>query len=97
MPKKLTDTEITKHLTRLAGWKVRRGKLHKKFQFEDFAEAFGFMAACAVVAQGMNHHPDWSNGYNVVDVELSTHDAGGITELDFKLAERMDALDSARN
>ena len=95
MPKKLTDTEITKRLMHINGWKVRKSKLHKNFRFEDFAEAFGFMASCAVVAQGMNHHPEWSNVYNVVDVELTTHDAGGISDLDFKLAQRMDALHSA--
>jgi 4a-hydroxytetrahydrobiopterin dehydratase len=96
MPKKLTDVEIAKRLEDLTGWLVRKGKLHKKFRFEDFAEAFGFMAACAVVAQGMNHHPEWSNAYNVVDVELTTHDADGISDLDFKLAQRMDALHSAK-
>src|SRR4051812_11952937 len=92
MPNKLTDTEIAKRLEGFTGWEVRHSKLHKKFRFEDFAEAFGFMAACAVIAQGMNHHPEWSNVYNVVDVELTTHDAGGISDLDFELAQRMNAL-----
>ena len=96
MPAKLSDMEIAKELERLTGWEVRNGKLHRIFRFADFAEAFGFMAACAVVAERMNHHPEWSNVYNVVEVELTTHDAGGLSDLDFKLAQRMDELHSAR-
>lgn len=73
-------------------WAVAGGKLHKVFGFPDFVAAFGFMSSAALVAESMNHHPEWCNVYNRVTVDLSTHDAGGITELDFTLARRMDAL-----
>ena len=75
-----------------ATWTIQDGKLHKTFQFQDFSEAFGFMARAALAAESMDHHPDWSNAYKTVRVELSTHDVGGITELDFKLAEQMDRM-----
>jgi 4a-hydroxytetrahydrobiopterin dehydratase len=75
-----------------APWAVVAGKLHKEFQFADFIEAFGFMTRAALVAQSMDHHPEWFNVYKTVRVDLATHDAGGITELDFALARRMDTL-----
>lgn len=68
-----------------------RSALQKSFKFSNFNEAFGFMTRVALMAEKMDHHPEWFNVYNRVDVTLSTHDAGGITELDFKLAEFMDA------
>lgn len=92
MPTKLDDATIGQRLPELAGWALRDDKLHKRFEFVDFAQAFGFMASVAVVAESMNHHPEWSNVYNRVEVELVTHDAGGLTELDFALARRMDEL-----
>lgn len=92
MSQKLDDLDVQARLPSLIGWSLREGKLHRIFKFAGFAEAFGFMAACALVAERMNHHPDWSNGYNVVDVKLVTHDAGGITERDFALAQRMNEL-----
>ena len=95
-PPRLTEAETAARLAGLPGWSLHEGKLHKAFAFGDFAEAWGFMSAVAVVAEGMGHHPDWSNGYNRVTVDLSTHDAGGLTTLDFELAARMDALASAR-
>jgi 4a-hydroxytetrahydrobiopterin dehydratase len=73
-------------------WVVVGGKLHKEFQFADFVEAFGFMTKAALAAESMDHHPEWFNVYKTVRVDLSTHDAGGITELDFALASRMEAL-----
>ena len=73
-------------------WSITDGKLHKTFQFRDFSEAFGFMARVALVAEAMDHHPEWFNVYKTVRVDLSTHDAGGITELDFALAGRMEAI-----
>ncbi len=73
-------------------WAVVDGKLHKEFQFADFVEAFGFMTKAALAAESMDHHPEWFNVYKKVRVDLSTHDAGGITELDFALARRMEAL-----
>jgi 4a-hydroxytetrahydrobiopterin dehydratase len=73
-------------------WQICQAKLHKEFRFRDFVEAFGFMTRAALVAEAMNHHPEWYNVYATVRVDLSTHDAGGITELDFALAARMETL-----
>lgn len=73
-------------------WTLNGEKLHKVFVFSDFVQAFRFMAGVALVAESMNHHPEWLNVYNRVTVDLSTHDAGGITELDFTLARRMEEL-----
>ncbi len=85
-PKPLTEDEIRKRLAEVPGWEVAGGKLHRSFAFKDFVGAFGFMTRLALVAESMNHHPEWHNVYNRVVVDLSTHDAGGITELDFRLA-----------
>ena len=90
--KKLSDSEIQKKLEDLNGWTIEDGKLHKEFQFKDFIAAFGFMTQLALVAESMNHHPEWFNVYNRVTIDMSTHDADGITELDFKFAEAADAL-----
>ncbi len=87
---KLNDTEIDAELDNLSGWTVVNGKLHKQFQFSSFVEAFGFMARVALVAESMNHHPEWFNVYNRVTIDLMTHDAGGISALDFELAKRAD-------
>lgn len=73
-------------------WQIDQGKLNKEFRFKDFVEAFGFMTRAALVAETMNHHPEWFNVYAKVRVDLVTHDAGGITELDFALAARMETL-----
>lgn len=75
-----------------APWQVADGKLHKEFRFGNFIEAFGFMTRVALVAEAMDHHPEWFNVYQTVRVDLATHDAGGITELDFALASRIEAL-----
>jgi len=91
MALKLTDATIQKHLETLPGWSLQNGKLHREFQFANFVEAFAFMTASALEAEKMNHHPEWSNVWATVKVDLTTHDAGGITELDFQLAERMQA------
>ena len=90
--KKLSDSDIQKDLEKLSGWSVENGKLHKEFQFDNFVSAFGFMTQLALIAESMNHHPEWFNVYNRVTIDMSTHDAGGITELDFKFAEHADAL-----
>jgi 4a-hydroxytetrahydrobiopterin dehydratase len=74
------------------GWEVVDGKLHREFRFRDFVEAFGFMSRCALVAEKMDHHPEWSNVWNRVTVDLVTHDAGGITDLDRQLASTMNEL-----
>jgi 4a-hydroxytetrahydrobiopterin dehydratase len=91
-PVRLSDELLSHRMTSLPEWAVEHGKLHREFQFEDFVEAFGFMARVALVAESMNHHPEWSNVWNRVVVDLSTHDAGGITELDLELARRMDRM-----
>jgi 4a-hydroxytetrahydrobiopterin dehydratase len=81
-------------LAKLAGWSDVPGRdaIAKTFTFKDFNAAFGFMTRAALIAEKMDHHPEWSNVYKTVDVTLSTHDAGGVTELDIKLAEAMDRL-----
>lgn len=71
-------------------WELKSDRLAKQFRFRNFVEAFGFMTASALVAERMDHHPEWRNVYNRVDVELTTHDAAGLTERDFRLAEAMD-------
>ena len=91
-PAKLTDMEIQARLPALLGWTLAAGKLHKAFAFGDFVEAWGFMSAAALVAEAMGHHPEWSNVWNRVTVDLTTHDAGGISALDFDLAARMNTL-----
>jgi 4a-hydroxytetrahydrobiopterin dehydratase len=89
---RLEPSTIAARLAELPGWELRDGKLHRQFKFENFVEAFGFMTRVALKAEAMNHHPDWSNAWNRVDVELVTHDAGGITERDFTLATAMNKL-----
>lgn len=79
-------------LAQLPGWRVENGKLHRQFQFKSFVEAFGFMSSVALVAESMGHHPEWFNVYSRVTVDLTTHDAGGITDLDLSLAQRMSEL-----
>jgi len=89
-PKKLDADAIAAELQGMQGWELADGKLHKTFKFTDFIAAWGFMCKCALIAQAMDHHPEWFNVYNTVRVDLSTHDAGGITSLDFALARKMD-------
>jgi len=91
-PTKLTDAEISAALSKLRGWEVKDAKLHRAYKFADFVSAFGFMTGAALVAQAMDHHPEWFNVWNVVRIDLATHDAGGITALDVKLAEALEAL-----
>lgn len=91
-PTKLSDEEIVEALSRRDDWTRADGKLFREFIFEDFNEAFGFMTRCALIAESLEHHPEWFNVYNRVEVKLTTHDAGGLTELDFTLAEAMDNI-----
>ena len=86
---KLSEAEIQTRLGTLPGWKVEQGKLFREFRFPDFKQAFAFMTRAAAVADQMDHHPEWSNVYSTVRVHLATHDAGGITDLDFKLGAAM--------
>ncbi len=92
--KKLSETEIQTKLQQLDGWNVVDGKLHKEFQFDTFVTAFGFMTQLALISESMNHHPEWFNVYNRVTVDLMTHDAGGISELDFQWAKQADLISS---
>lgn len=87
---KLTDSEVQEALAGLSGWSVVAGKLHREYRFPDFIHAFGFMATSALAIEKMNHHPEWFNVYNRVTVDLTTHDAGGVTERDVKLAQTLE-------
>ena len=78
----------------LKGWSHKAGKLKKNFIFDDFTEAFAFMTQMAIKAEKIDHHPEWFNVYNKLDVDLATHDPKGISELDFFLAEQMNEIES---
>ena len=94
MAQKLDPQARKAALGKLSGWTEVSGRdaITRKFTFKDFNQAFGFMARAALVAEKMDHHPEWFNVYKTVEVTLSTHDAGGVTELDVKLAEAMDKI-----
>lgn len=96
MAERLTEAQRTELLEPLlaAGWTLTEGRdaITKTYSFANFVEAFGFMTRAALHAEKLNHHPEWFNVYKTVEVTLSTHDAGGLTELDVKLASRMDRL-----
>jgi 4a-hydroxytetrahydrobiopterin dehydratase len=89
---KLTPADIEERLAGLDGWSVVDGKLHKELAFADFNAAFGFVARLALVAEKLDHHPDWSNSWNRVVIDISSHAAGGITATCFELAEAADRL-----
>lgn len=93
---KLDLAEARKASQALDGWEMANdgSSIHRRFTFRNFSEAFAFMTRAALMAEKLNHHPEWSNVYKTVDVTLSTHDAGGLTELDFKLAAAMDSFAS---
>ena len=95
-PQKLDDSAIREALPGLPGWSYANGKLHRELRFRDFVEAFGFLSSVALVAERMDHHPEWSNVYARVAIDLVTHDAGGVTELDLELARRINDLVSLR-
>ena len=90
--RKLSESEIKKEISGLAGWKVSNGKLHKQIEFDSFVQAFGFMTQVAMEAEKLNHHPEWFNVYNRVTIDLVTHDIGGISDYDFRLAKTIDAI-----
>ncbi len=93
MKNRLESSDLTAALEKLEGWTLDDGsRLFREFVFRDFVTAFSFMTGAALVAESMNHHPEWSNVYNRVVVHLVTHDAGGITELDFELAHAMNRM-----
>ncbi len=90
--RKLTEQEIASSLGGLNGWSVANGKLHREFRFGDFVEAFGFMSRVALIAESLNHHPEWSNVYNRVAIDLTTHDTGGISSFDIEFAKKVNEL-----
>ena len=89
---KLTESALEDALPGLAGWAIDRGKLFREFVFDDFNQAFCFMTRVALVAESMDHHPEWSNVYGRVRIHLTTHEAGGLTQRDLDLAARIDEL-----
>ncbi len=91
-PARLTYAEIASALQNLPGWSLAGTVLHREYRFPDFVHAFGFMATAAVAIEALGHHPDWSNVYNRVTVNLTTHDAGGVTARDLELARLLEGL-----
>jgi 4a-hydroxytetrahydrobiopterin dehydratase len=92
-PRTLLDgDDLASAVSTLTGWSVEEGKLHKEYVFTDFVQAFAFMTAAALCAERKNHHPEWFNVYRTVRVDLSTHDAGGITTWDIELAGEFDEI-----
>jgi 4a-hydroxytetrahydrobiopterin dehydratase len=90
--RQLDEPSVLRALEQLPGWDMAAGKLHRELHFDSFVEAFGFMSSMALVSEAMNHHPEWSNVYGRVAIDLITHDAGGITERDLEWARRASAL-----
>ena len=92
--KKLSKTEVTNKLKKLSGWKLVKGRnaITKTFKFKNFTEAFGWMTSMALYAEKKDHHPEWFNVYSTVEVILSTHDAGGVTNLDLDMADEMNKI-----
>jgi 4a-hydroxytetrahydrobiopterin dehydratase len=93
-PVRLKAKDVASELRKLPSWTIRNGKLHRDYKFTDFVTAFGFMSSAALVAQRMDHHPEWFNVWNTVRIDLTTHDAGGISRLDVKLALLLEQLAS---
>ena len=95
MAELLAAEEVANRLKSLPHWSLDEGKLYRSFRFADFRRAFAFMTGAALAAEKLNHHPEWFNVWSKVDVHLNTHEAGGITELDFRLAQAMNELADA--
>jgi 4a-hydroxytetrahydrobiopterin dehydratase len=90
--KKLSEAEVGEQLKNLSGWTLVGGKLHREFACNDFVAAFGNMTRVALVAEAMNHHPEWFNVWNKVVIDLNTHSVKGISDLDFELAVKIDGI-----
>ena len=90
--KKLTKDKISAAVGRLPGWSVKGGKLHREYKFPDFGHAMGFMMTATPAIERLDHHPEWANVYNRVTVDLTTHDAGGITQKDCELAALLEGI-----
>ncbi len=95
--KKLSPDELSARLPSLPKWSLVNDKLHRELKFKNFVDAFGWMTEVALTAEAQNHHPEWLNVWNRVVVDLTTHDAGGISESDFRLAAAMDQLAAGRD
>ena len=89
---KLAAAAVAEKMSAAADWELREDKIFRQFVFADFVEAFGFMSRVALLAETMNHPPEWSNVYNRVAIHFTTHDVGGLSERDFELASRIDKL-----
>ena len=89
---KMPIEQINVSLKYLPNWKLKTGKLHREFKFKSFVQAFGFMTQVAMLAEQMNHHPEWSNVYNRVTIDLTTHEVGGISQRDIELAKKIGEL-----
>jgi 4a-hydroxytetrahydrobiopterin dehydratase len=89
---KMTAQQVETSLKEMPGWELRNDKLHREHRFKDFVQAWGFMTQVAILAEKMDHHPEWSNVYSRVTIDLTTHEAGGISELDFELAKKIDRI-----
>jgi len=89
---KASKDDIQNFLDAFTAWSLLEGKLHREFVFSNFVEAFGFMTQAAILAEKANHHPEWFNVYKTVVVDLTTHEAGGLTDRDFELARQMERL-----
>lgn len=89
---KMTSSQIEQELANLDGWALKNGKLHRELKFKNFVEAWGFMSQVAMLAEKANHHPEWSNVWNQVVIDLISHDVQGISERDFKLARKINEL-----
>jgi 4a-hydroxytetrahydrobiopterin dehydratase len=90
--KKLSDSETKDQLAKIKGWSLVNGKLHREFQCKDFVTAFGNMTRVALVAEAMNHHPEWFNVWNKVVIDLNTHSVKGLSNLDFELAGKINEI-----
>ncbi|MEZ4299645.1 MAG: 4a-hydroxytetrahydrobiopterin dehydratase [Polyangiaceae bacterium] len=93
---KLSAEDIQAELAKVPAWAVKDGKLHRELRFDGFVEAFGFMTSVAIAAERADHHPEWFNVWNKVVIDLTTHDAGGLSARDFKLAAVIDKLAAGR-
>ena len=94
MRQPLSPEDVSSALSSLPGWSINSGKLFREYKFSDFTHAFAFMTAVALAAEKMDHHPDWTNVYNRVAINLWTHDAGGITKSDLQLAQQIEKIAS---
>jgi len=90
--KRLDQSEIDAALRELPAWAIKQGKLHRSFKHKDFVHAFGFMTQVAMIAERMDHHPEWSNVYGTVSIDLTTHDCDGLSARDVRLARAIDAI-----